>query len=79
MNRSRARAIRRKYNSRTRVTVRKAWLLSALAAAVIIYGAAARIRERAVSYTHLDVYKRQLQYPLRRAEKECIGPPGRCL
>lgn len=46
MNRSRARAIRRKYHRRTRVTVRKAWLLSALAAAVIIYGAAARIRER---------------------------------
>lgn len=46
MNRSRARAIRRKYRKRTRVTVQKAWILSALAAAVIIYGAAALIRER---------------------------------
>ena len=41
MNRSRARAIRRKYQRRTRVTVQKAWILSALAAAVIVYGAAA--------------------------------------
>lgn len=46
MNRSRARAIRRKYRRRTSVTVQKAWILSALAAAVIIYGAAALIRER---------------------------------
>ena len=46
MNRSRARAIRRKYRKRTRVTVQKAWILSALAAAVIIYGAAALVRER---------------------------------
>lgn len=46
MNRSRARAIRRKYQRRTRVTVQKAWILSALAAAVIVYGAAAVIREK---------------------------------
>ena len=46
MNRSRARAIRRKYQRRTRVTVQKAWILSALAAAVIVYGAAALIREK---------------------------------
>ena len=46
MNRSRARAIRRKYQRRTRVTVQKAWILSALAAAVIVYGAAAIIREK---------------------------------
>ena len=46
MNRSRARAIRRKYQRRTRVTVQKAWILSALAAVVIVYGAAAVIREK---------------------------------
>ena len=56
MNRSRARAIRRKYQRRTRVTVQKAWILSALAAAVIVYGARWISSER--TFTFLAMRKK---------------------